>query len=113
MDDGIFLSGCVEPWPSKSEMARIMRSAGFDVYVGQYSVRLRDCEHFVFQTYGGDICDPSIDADGSNLETMARDAQRVSDALTANNVRHRFELYNDADEMVAYIHHDWPQGTVT
>ena len=112
MDTDINLCGDIDGWPTKSEMARIMRDAGFNVYVGQYSIRLDDCEHFKFQHYGGDICDPVIDADGSNLEIMTRDAQRVSDTLTAHNIRHRFELYNDADEMVAYIHHNWPQAPV-
>ena len=112
MDDGIFLSGGIDGWPPKSEMARIMRAAGFDVYVGQYSIRLRDCDHFVFQSYGGDICDPVIDADGNTLESMIRDAKRVSDTLTSADIRHRFEIYNGNDEMVGYLHHKWPQAPV-
>ena len=112
MATDINLCGEIDEWPRKFEMARIMRDAGLKVNVGQYSVRLDNCEHFVFQHYGGDICDPIVEADGSNLEIMTRDARRVSDALTAKNIRHRFELYDDSGEMVGYIHHDWPQAPV-
>lgn len=109
MDTEVRLYGQLENWPSKTEMARLMEAAGFSVYVGQYSIRLQDCEHFAFQEYGGDLGDPQFDADASSLEKMLKDGGRVSDALTAAGIRHRFELYNDSDELVAYLHHRWPQ----
>ncbi|GAA4467204.1 hypothetical protein [Novipirellula rosea] len=109
MDTDIRLSGQIDDWPSKTEMARLMESAGFSVYVGRYSIRLQDCEHFVFQEYGGDLGDPQFDADASSLEKMLDDGGRVSAALASADVRHRFELYNDSDEMVGYLHHRWPK----
>lgn len=109
MNANVRLHGQLEEWPSKTEMTRLMEAAGFSVYVGRYSIRLQDCEHFVFQEYGGDLGDPQFDADASTLEKMLKDAGRVSAALTAADIRHRFELYNDNDELVGYVHHRWPQ----
>ncbi|NJM99659.1 MAG: hypothetical protein HC800_23185 [Phormidesmis sp. RL_2_1] len=109
MDTDVRLYGQLEKWPSKTEMARLMEAAGFTVYVGQDSIRLRDCEHFAFQEYGGDLGDPQFDADGSTLEKMLEDCGRVSAALAGADIRHRFEIYNDDDELVGYLHHRWPQ----
>ena len=67
-------------------------------------------EHFVLQEYGGDFGDPSFDADAESLTVMLNDARRVSSALTAAEVRHRFELYKDGNELVGYLHHRWPQS---
>ncbi len=111
MDTDIYLYGQIDDWPRKTEMARLMESAGFSVDVGRYSIRLQDCEHFVFQEYGGDLGDPQLDADASSLEKMLDDAGRVSTALASAGIRHRFELYNDSDEMVGYLHHRWPKET--
>lgn len=105
----IRLFGQLEVWPSKSTMARLLSSAGFSVVVGRYSIRLEDCEHFVLQEYGGDLGEPQIDADAETLERMLEDANRVSRALTAADIRHRFELYDDRDALVGYLHHRWPQ----
>ena len=109
MNTEVRLCGQLEKWPSKTEMARLMEAAGFSVHVGQYSIRLQDCEHFAFQEYGGDLGDPQFDADASTLEKMLEDGGRVSAALTAANLRHRFELYSNNDELVGYLHHRWPQ----
>ncbi len=109
MDTEVRLLGQLEKWPSKTEMARLMEAAGFSVHIGQYSIRLRDCEHFVFQEYGGDLGDPQFDADASSLEKMLEDSGRVSAALSAAGIRHRFELYNDSDESIGYLHHRWPR----
>jgi|GEM_PF-952770 len=103
------LYGQLETWPSKTEMATLMEAARFSVQVGQYSIRLRDCEHFVFQEYGGDLGDPQFDADASSLEKMLEDGGRVSAALAAAGIRHRFEKYNDSDELIGYLHHRWPR----
>ena len=104
-----YLEGELEHWPSKARMAELMRRAGFDVYVGTYSVRLRDCSHFVFQEYGGDLGDPQIDADATTLEQMCNDARRVSEALAAADVRHRFEVHVEGQQAMAmYFHYRWP-----
>ncbi|WP_425399965.1 hypothetical protein [Aeoliella sp.] len=109
MNNHIRLYGQIDGWPSKDEMACLMKSAGFSVYVGRYSIRLQDCEHFVFQDYGGDFDVPQFDADASSLERMLADSARVSSALASADIRHRFELYDERDEMVGYLHHRWPQ----
>jgi hypothetical protein len=109
MDTDVRLYGQLEKWPSKAEMVRLMETAGFSVYVGRYSIRLQDCENFTFQEYGGDLGAPQFDAEASSLEKMLEDGGRVSVALTVADIRHRFELYSDNDEMIGYLHHRWPQ----
>jgi hypothetical protein len=103
------LFGQIDNWPSKKKMARLLGASGLSVIVGRYSIRIADCEHFIFQEYGGDLGEPVLDADASSLEQMFKDGGRVSAALAAANIRHRFELYNENEELVAYLHHRWPQ----
>jgi hypothetical protein len=89
-------------------MAAILRDAGLQVYVGRYSIRIEDCSHFVFQEYGGDLGDPSIDADADTADDMIREGKLVSDALAKAGLVHRFEIYDHRPEMVGYLHHGWP-----
>ena len=107
-DTSVHIAGELSEWPDKDQMAAVLRSAGLTVYVGRYSLRVEDCSHFVFQEYGGDISEPSIDADAESLDEMLRDGTLVSDALARAGIRHRFELYDAANEMVGYLHHNWP-----
>ena len=79
---------------------------------GRYSLRLTDFDHFLLQEYGGDLGDPHIQFEHYTLEDMVRDAGRVSQILAAANLRHNFEIYNDAEEKIGYIHHDWPDASV-
>jgi hypothetical protein len=104
----IRIAGSLATWPDKDGMAAILRNAGLKVHVGRYSIRVDDCSHFVFQEYGGDIGEPSIDADADSLDEMMRDAKLVSDALARAGITHRFELYDEADNMVGYLHYNWP-----
>ncbi len=107
-DHSAFVSGELRPWPSKDHLASALRAAGLRVYVGQYCVRIEDCSHFVFQQYGGDICEPSIEADADSPEAMVKDAKLVSDALERNGIKHRFDIYDGKNQLVAYLHHEWP-----
>jgi hypothetical protein len=107
-DTSVHIAGDVARWPDKDRMAEILRRAGLTVRVGTYSLRVEECSHFVFQDYGGDTGEPRIDADAESLQAMTRDARLVSDALARAGIRHRFELYNAANELVGYLHHDWP-----
>ena len=109
MDESIRLHGQIEKWPNKTEMADLFKAAGLTVYVGQYSIRLKDCEHFVFQEYGFNAGEPLIEADASTLEKMLEDGSRVSEILANAHLRHRFELWDDTNKLVGYIHHLWPQ----
>ena len=94
------------------EMASLLRSGGVAVTEGRYSLRLTDFDHFVLQQYGGDIGDPHIDFEHYSLDEMLRDAGRISTIFTNADLRHRFEIYNDSEEMIGYLHHDWPDEPV-
>lgn len=105
-----YICGEVDNWPTKDQLAAILRKAGLSVRVGRYSVRIDDCAHFVFEEYGGDLGNPQIDADADSIEDLVRDGRLVSDALARAGLRHRFEIYDDADPArpAAYLHYDWP-----
>jgi len=102
------LCGQLAEWPSKSAMAKILRNAGLRVRVGNYSIRVEDCSHCVIQEYGGDLGNPQIDADADSVEEMTKDGSLVSKALTAAGIKHSFEIYDQADVLAGYLHHDWP-----
>lgn len=107
------LAGDITNWPTKDRMVGILKDAGLNVSVGQYSIRVNDCEHFVFQEYGGDLGDPSVDADANTVEEMLRDARIVSDALCHAGIKHRFAIYDDRDELHDYLHYEWPMKEVS
>lgn len=90
-------------------MLTILSAAALRVQEGRYSIRVLDCSHFVFQAYGGDICNPAIDADADTAEDLVKEAQLVSAALATAGIRHRFEVYNSQSELVGYVHFGWPQ----
>ena len=104
------ITGEVDNWPTKDQLAAILRKAALSVRVGRYSVQVEDCAHFVFQEYGGDLGNPQIDADADSVEDLVGDGRLVSDALARAGLRHRFEIYDDAnpDSLAAYLHYDWP-----
>ncbi|WP_110987185.1 hypothetical protein [Acaryochloris thomasi] len=109
MEASATISGQLGIWPSKRQMVVILRKAGLKVSVGQYSIRVKDCDHFVFQEYRGDLGDPAIDANADSVEEMMRDRQLVSEALSRAGVRHRFEIYDHYSEEVGYLHCNWPK----
>ena len=109
METDVQISGELEHWPSMSEMADILSAAGLSVGLGRYSLSLTDFDHFVFQEYRGDWGAPEVDFEADSLDDMLRDAGRVSQVLADANLRHRFEIYDDAHKLVGYLHHDWPQ----
>lgn len=108
MDSSAHIDGDLAQWPSKERMAQILRDAGLKIYVGTYSIRVEDCSHFVFQEYGGDLGNPTIDADADSPEDMLREGELVSNALAKAGIIHRFEIYPQRDGMVAYLHYNWP-----
>jgi hypothetical protein len=91
-------------------METILRGAGLRIQAGQYSLRVQDCSHFVFQEYGGDLGDPTIDADADTLAEMICESRLVSEALSRAGIKHRFEIYDDSnrDHLAGYLHHQWP-----
>jgi hypothetical protein len=109
MEDAFaILHGELATWPSREQMAGILRDAGLSVYIGQYSIRVENCEHFSFEHYGSDLGDPVIDADAETADAMKRDAILVSNALKRAGIRHRFEIYDSADRLIEYLHFEWP-----
>jgi hypothetical protein len=102
-----YLCGELEPWPTRARLVQILIGAGIHCYEGRYSIRLANAERFIFQHYGGDICEPQIEAETATPERLYNDALRVSAALAAADIRHRFELYNGADREFAYLQHHW------
>lgn len=90
-------------------MVALLERGGLNAHEGRYSIRVGQCQHFVFQQYGGDISEPVIDADAETLERMLADAALVSRALTLAHVRHRLEVYGPDDELAGYLHHEWPR----
>lgn len=105
---GAHIAGQLAVWPAKDRMATILLDGGLRVQVGRYSLRVLDCSHFVFQEYGGDLGDPTIDADADSVADMIREGGLVSDALSRAGVKHRFEIYDDNDKLAGYLHHQWP-----
>ncbi|HEX5371857.1 MAG TPA: hypothetical protein VFW84_03910, partial [Aquabacterium sp.] len=69
------MSGQLFKWPEKEALAATLASAGLNVQVGRYSVRVKDCEHFSFEHYGKDSSAPEISADAETTEQMIRDAK--------------------------------------
>jgi hypothetical protein len=110
MSAGFVLIGQIESWPTKNQMATLLRQAGLTFELGRFSISMTGMEHFVFQGYGGDLGKPTIDADAATLEIMLRDARLVSHALAAADLRHRFEIYDADVRCVAYLCHRWPQS---
>ena len=99
------ISGNLKDWPSKQVMARLLKEAGFRLYVGRYSIRIEDFDNFTFQEYGGDLGDPSIEADSDDLNTLIDQARLVSDVLSRAKLVHRFEVYGQSDDLAAYFHY--------
>ena len=89
-------------------MTVLLRDAGLRVVVGRYSIRVKDCSHFLFQEYGGDLGEPQIDADADSVPTMLQEGKLVSDALARAGIRHRFEIYDERGDLAGYLHHEWP-----
>ena len=108
MNEGAYIAGEIEDWPSRERMACLLRAAGLTVRVGRYSVRVQGCAHFSFEEYGGDFGLPVVAADADSAEELVRHARLVSEALGRAGVRHRFEVYDGRGKLADYLHHEWP-----
>lgn len=108
-DDEPLFSGGLDHWPSKSALAGMFRSDGYLVTEGRYSVRLDDFDHFEFRELGGDLGPGRVTAESNSAEKLIAFSRRVSKTLADAGVRHQFEIYSGADELAAYLHHDWPK----
>jgi len=109
MKDGeAILAGQLAIWPTRDDLAAVLQNGGLSVRIGAYSLRLEDCQHFVIQGYGGDLESPLIDATAATVSDLHRDAQRVSNALSAAQIKHRFEIYGPDEVLERYLHFQWP-----
>ena len=108
MDCHALIAAELATWPSKDQMAALLREAGLRVTVGRYSVRVEDCSSFTFEEYGGDLGDPQVVADAATVDEMLRDGRLVSDVLARAGLRHRFEVYDDERVLRGYLHFNWP-----
>jgi len=110
IDTSATLVGNLEPWPSKERLSELLESRGLSVYLGNYSVQIRNIPHtsFSFESYGGNVCDPQISADSDSPEKMFDLAKDISNIFIEANIKHRFEIYNHKDELAFYLHHQWP-----
>ncbi|WP_284378826.1 hypothetical protein [Litoribrevibacter albus] len=103
------LSGEIENWPCKDEMCRILETANLSLNVGEYAIRIKGFDHFVFREFGGDMNSPCITAETESADELIRQSHIVSQALSAAGLKHRFEVYDGNDELVAYHHFNWPK----
>ena len=108
-DEYASLSAGIEGWPSKEEMCRILESENLSLNVGKYSIRIIEFDSFVFREYGGDLGDPCITAEAESTEELIRQSKIVSQALSKEDIRHRFEIYGTDEGLVLYLHHKWPK----
>jgi hypothetical protein len=102
-------AGELENWPSNSTLAEIFRSEGYLVTEGKYSVSLDDFSHFVFRELGSELGSGTITAESDSTEDLIAFSHRVSRTLANAGIKHRFEIYSEADDLIAYIDHDWPK----
>jgi hypothetical protein len=110
-DTSAVVAGELASWPTKEDMETVLRRAGLRIRSGRYSIRVDDCSHFIFQLYGGDIDTPQIEVDAETVGKLIQDSKLVSVALSAGGIKHRFEVYDHNEEMVAYFHYEWPNET--
>ena len=105
---GAWLTGELDPWPGKLDLARLLEAGGLRVQLGEHSIRLPDFGHFVFQDFDGDRGYPEIRANADDVDSLVREATTLSTLLAERDHAHRFEVYDDEGEMAAYLHHRWP-----
>ena len=108
-DDAPGFAGELDPWPSKPALAAIFRADGYQLHEGRYSIRLEDFQHFEFRELGGNLGPGTITAENPSAEALTAFARRVSATLAHAGIKHRFEIYSPDDDLIAYLHHDWPQ----
>lgn len=110
-DEDAILSAEISGWPSKSDLANMLRADGYSVVEGKYSIRLEDFSHFVFQELGEPAGAGCISADDASVEALIACSSRVSKTLAKAGIRHRFEVYDGDEVLAAYFHHAWPKDS--
>jgi hypothetical protein len=78
-------------------------------YTGGKYIRIHDGDDFTFERISGS--EYLIRGFENSIEVLLALSSRVSSRLAILKIRHRFELYADSNEMMHYLHHDWPQNT--
>lgn len=104
------LYGQLRNWPTKEVMAELLKRAGFQVYVGRYKIRIEDFDYFIIQQYGEDLGDPQFDTEADSADEMVQIAMQVSEVFREAGLTHRFEIYDEHDNQVVYLHYQWPEA---
>ncbi|SMX22499.1 hypothetical protein BOA8489_00596 [Boseongicola aestuarii] len=106
----IVFAGELDRWPSKSALAEMFKSDGYQVQEGRFAIRLKDFDSFAFRELEGDMGPGVVTAESDSAEELIVFLRRVSQTLADADVRHRFEVYSGTDKLIAYIHHEWPKA---
>jgi hypothetical protein len=97
-------------WPSKTQLKHILEADGYEVTEWMCSQSLGEMGYFVFRAMEDDSNSGVISAEHATINEFVAFTPRVSRTLTKANIEHRFDLYSDKGELIAYLHHDWPQN---
>jgi hypothetical protein len=99
------IAGQVETDLSFEEFTKTFSHSDWSTNIGRYALRLSgplgECE-FV-QVQDGYLLEDGIEAADVMVATQSLSAQ-----LSSHGLRHRFEVYDVGDELVLYVHHNWP-----
>ena len=96
------------PWPLKADLVRYLRDGGLDVLEDDYSLRIEGRSDFVIKLCCGECGDKTmIDANSDSPEVLLHETRLVSFALAAADIKHRLEVYDSNDDLLAYLHHNW------
>jgi hypothetical protein len=104
-DSSINVAGELSPWPAKNYLARLLRSAGLNIHVGQYAIRVEDCSHFCFQNYGEDICEPAL--------TPMRSPWQGCSTTQNSSLMHYLELRSDIGSSCMPLEMRWSDTFTT
>ena len=97
--------GQVETLLPFDAFARIFDHAGWHTNVGRYSVRVSGpLGDYKFVYNGGEY----FLEDGIDAADVLAAARSLSALLSSHGLRHRFEIYEENDRLVLYLHHNWP-----
>jgi hypothetical protein len=104
-----FIAAEFRQWPTKERMAQILREAGLRITTGRYSVSVEGDARILFEEYGGDLGDPTVDAHADSAAQLLNAIGKISDALSRAKVVHAFTVYDEHDSVIGYFHYEWPR----
>ena len=90
----------------KEKMAQALRREGIRVSVGHYALRLSDFDRFSFEQYGGDLGDPMIQFESTNVEKLIAAVIKISEALKRADIAHYLEVFDEIDDDIFQIEYN-------